>query len=211
MKIELRLPFCTCGRETKPVSRKIARGPARPEAPWRIGGISSAARVRLDRSSSSVWLPNTWNTRSRMVATGVTAAVRRAACTAESLLRMRQAVVRHKRRDMRQFRLLRPQELLARRNVEEQVAHRNDGASAQRDFVATQHLAAGDFDARAGGLLRRTRFEQQAGNRRDGRQRLAAKPSVAIESRSFTSRSLLVAWRSKASSASSRSMPQPSL
>ena len=36
------------------------------------------------------------------------------------------------------------------------------------------------------------------------------KPSVAMESRSFTSRSLLVAWRSKASMASSRSMPQPS-
>ena len=35
-------------------------------------------------------------------------------------------------------------------------------------------------------------------------------PSVAIESRSFTSCSLLVAWRSKASRASSRSMPQPS-
>ncbi|SPF32486.1 hypothetical protein SBA4_1160002 [Candidatus Sulfopaludibacter sp. SbA4] len=35
-------------------------------------------------------------------------------------------------------------------------------------------------------------------------------PRVAMESRSFTSRSLLVAWRSKASSASSRSMPQPS-
>src|SRR5579862_6564941 len=36
------------------------------------------------------------------------------------------------------------------------------------------------------------------------------KPKVAMESRSFTSRSLLVAWRSKASKASSRSMPQPS-
>src|ERR1035438_1989624 len=35
-------------------------------------------------------------------------------------------------------------------------------------------------------------------------------PRVAMESRSFTSRSLLVAWRSKASSASSRNMPQPS-
>ena len=36
------------------------------------------------------------------------------------------------------------------------------------------------------------------------------KPSVEMESRSLTSRSLLVAWRSKASSASSRNMPQPS-
>ena len=36
------------------------------------------------------------------------------------------------------------------------------------------------------------------------------KPSVAMESRSLTSLSLLVAWRSKASRASSRSMPQPS-
>src|SRR6266481_5162897 len=35
-------------------------------------------------------------------------------------------------------------------------------------------------------------------------------PSVPMESRSLTSRNLLVAWRSKASMASSRDMPQPS-
>src|SRR5579864_380898 len=35
-------------------------------------------------------------------------------------------------------------------------------------------------------------------------------PRVAMERRSFTSRNLLVAWRSKASMASSRSMPEPS-
>ena len=43
-------------------------------------------------------------------------------------------------------------------------------ASSQRSM-----LAAGDFDARAGGLLGGARFEQQPRHGRDGRQRLAAK------------------------------------
>ncbi len=42
----------------------------------------------------------------------------------ERLVGMRQAVMRYQRRDVRQFRLLRAQKLLARRNVEEQIAHR---------------------------------------------------------------------------------------
>ena len=88
---------------------------------------------------------------------------------------MRQAVVRHQRRDVRQFGLLRAQKFLARRHVEEQIANRDRRAAAQRRFLAAQHLAAGDFDARAGGLLRGARLEQQPRDRRDGRQRLAAK------------------------------------
>ena len=120
---------------------------------------------------------------------------------------MRQAVVRHQRGDVRQFGLLGAQKLAARRNIEEQIADRDDGAAGQRRFVAAQHLAARDLDRGAGGLFGRPRLQQQPRDRRDRRQRFAAKPSVAIDSRSFTSRSLLVAWRSKASSASSRSMP----
>jgi hypothetical protein len=45
----------------------------------------------------------------------------------ERFLRMRQAVVRRKRSDVRELGLIRPQELLARRNVVEQVANRDGG------------------------------------------------------------------------------------
>ena len=88
---------------------------------------------------------------------------------------MGQAVVGHQGGDVRQLGLLRAQEFLARRHVVEQVAHRNRGAAAQRRFLTAQHLAAGDFDRRTGGFFFRAGFEQQARNRRDGRQRLAAK------------------------------------
>ena len=50
-----------------------------------------------------------------------------------------------------------------------------DGAAAERRLLAAQHLAAGDFDARAGGLFGGARFEQQARNGGDGGQRLASK------------------------------------
>ena len=101
--------------------------------------------------------------------------VRAAVPQFERLIRMRQAVVRHERRDVRQFGLFRAQEFLARRHIEEQIAHGDGGAAAARDFVAAQNFAARDFDARAGLLVGRTRFEQQARDRGDGGQRLAAK------------------------------------
>src|SRR5580704_5245209 len=88
---------------------------------------------------------------------------------------MRQTIVRYERRDMRQFRLLRPQELLARRNVEEQIANGYRGAAAARDLIAVQYLAAGDLDARSGLFVGGSRLEQQARNGGDGRQRLTAK------------------------------------
>ena len=80
---------------------------------------------------------------------------------------------------MRQFRLLRAQELLSRGNIEEQIAHGNCGPGAPRDLIAVQDLAPGDLDARSGLLVERPRFEQQARNRGDGRQRLAAKSQRA--------------------------------
>ena len=124
---------------------------------------------------------------------------------------MRQAVVRDQRGDVRQLGLLGAQEFLARRDVEEQIAHRDGGAAAARDLLAAQHFAARDFDARAG-LLPPASAVSSSSRETEAMEGSASprKPSVAMESRSFTSRSLLVAWRSKASSASSRSMPQPS-
>ena len=82
--------------------------------------------------------------------------------------------MRDQRGDVRQFGLLGAQEFLARGNVVEQVADGDGGAAAQRRFFAAQHLAAGDFDARAGGLFGGAGFEQQPRDGGDGRQRLAA-------------------------------------
>ena len=79
-----------------------------------------------------------------------------------------------RRGDVRQLGLLGAQELAARGNVVEKVADGDGGAAAERGFLAAQHLAAGDFDARAGGLLGGAGFEQQARDGGDGGQRLAA-------------------------------------
>ena len=123
---------------------------------------------------------------------------------------MRQAVMRDQRGDVGHFGLLRPQEFLARGNVKKQIAHRNDGAGGQRRLVAAQQLSARDFN-RGSGCSSGERVSSSSRDT-DAMEGSASprNPSVAIESRSFTSASLLVAWRSKASSASSRSMPQPS-
>ena len=99
----------------------------------------------------------------------------RAAGELQGLVGMRQAVVRHQRGDVRQLGLLGAQKFLARGDVVEEIADRDAGAAAERRLLAAQHLAAGDLDARAGGLLLRARFEQQPRDRRDRRQRLAAK------------------------------------
>ena len=89
---------------------------------------------------------------------------------------MRQAVVRHQRGDVRQLGLVGPQKLLARRDVVEQIANRDGGSRRPRELIAAQHLAARDFDRRAGRLFGRARFEQQPRHRSDGGQRFAAKP-----------------------------------
>ena len=124
---------------------------------------------------------------------------------------MRQAVVRHQRGDVRQLGLLGAQELPARRHVVEKVAHRDgrcrrparlprSAASCRRRFRCACRWSPRPSAFRAAGARpRRWRAALRRGS-----------PSVEMESRSLTSRSLLVAWRSKASRASSRSMPQPS-
>ena len=71
MKIELRLPFCTCGREKKPVRRKVRVGGSsgfgsRYSAMAALGGTlaggsnSSFSRTPISTRSSSTWLPKTW-------------------------------------------------------------------------------------------------------------------------------------------------------
>ena len=128
----------------------------------------------------------------------------------ERLVGVGQAVVGDEGRDVREFGLVGAQELLARGNVEEEVADGDGGAGRERGFVAADHLAAGDSRRGCRSILpaacvSRIKRETQA---IEG-SASPRKPSVAIESRSFTLESFEVAWRSKASRASSRSMPQP--
>ena len=92
----------------------------------------------------------------------------------ESLIGMCQAVMRHERPDVRQFGLIGTQKFLSSRNIEEQVANGDGGADGACDLVAAQQFAAGDFDCRAGLFLGGARFEQQAADRSNGRQRFAA-------------------------------------
>ena len=82
---------------------------------------------------------------------------------------MRQAVVGHQRGDVRQFGLLGAEELLARRHVEEEIAHRNVGAARVRHLVAMEHLAASDLDARAGGFVGGASLQKEARDGGDGR------------------------------------------
>ena len=127
----------------------------------------------------------------------------------KALCRMRQAVVRHQRRDVRDLGLVRPQEFLARRNVVEQIPNRDGRAPGQGRFIAAQELAACDLDRGADLILGAAFPAASAKPRRWKASASPRNPSVAIESRSLTSASLLVACRSNASSASSRSMPLP--
>src|SRR5262249_9518204 len=85
----------------------------------------------------------------------------------ETLVGMRQGVVRDQRRDVSEFGLFGAQKLAPRRHVVEQVAYRDHGAAAERRFLTAQHFAAGDFDACPRGFIHRPRLQQEARYRRD--------------------------------------------
>src|ERR1039457_5628373 len=93
----------------------------------------------------------------------------------ERLVGVRQTVMRDQRRDVRELGLVGAQEFLAGRNVEEQVADRDGGPDAGGQLIAAQQLSTGNLDDGAGGLLRRAGLQEQARDRRDGRQRLDRK------------------------------------
>ena len=76
----------------------------------------------------------------------------------ERLVRMRQAIVRHQRGNVRQFRGLRPQKLLSRRHIEEEVAHGNSRPARQRHFFHLEQLAPGNLHPRPRGLFLRPRL-----------------------------------------------------
>ena len=93
----------------------------------------------------------------------------------ESFFRMSQTIVRAQLRDVRKFRLIRPQEFLACGDVEKKIADRNCRARPQCGLFALKHLAAGDFNARAGPLFFGMRLKSQPRDRCDGWKRFAAK------------------------------------
>ena len=108
---------------------------------------------------------------------------------------------------VRQLGRLGAQKLAARRRVEEEIGDRDGGSARQGSVVDVQNFAAGNFDVRAGAVLAgRVSSVTRATEAIDG-SASPRKPSVAIDSRSSAVRSFEVAWRSKASSASSRFMP----
>ena len=93
----------------------------------------------------------------------------------EALIGMREAIVRHQGGDVSELSLLSAQELLARRDVVEEVAHGDSGARSPRHLVAREDLATGDLNARSDCLIVRAGFKKQSGNAGDAWQCLAAK------------------------------------
>ena len=119
--------------------------------------------------------------------------------------------MRDQRCDVRQFSLLGAQKLLARRNVEEKIAHRDDRARDSPRSRRTAESCRPRSSTRVPVVSSADRVSSSS-RETDPMEGSASprKPSVAdLDSRSLTSCSLLVACRSKASRASSRSMPQP--
>jgi hypothetical protein len=93
----------------------------------------------------------------------------------KAFIRVSKAVVGDERPDMGQFRWVGAQKLLSGWYVEEQIANRDRSANCASEFVASQQLAAGDFDSRTGLFIDRMCLEQQAADRGDGWESLAAK------------------------------------
>ena len=126
----------------------------------------------------------------------------------EVLLRMGKRVVGDQRGHVRQLCGFCAQEFAARGRVEEEIGDGDCGSARQGGVVHVENFAAGNFDAafrRASSPVEVSRVTR-ATEAMEG-SASPRKPSVAMESNSSAVRSLEVAWRSKASSASSRFMP----
>src|SRR5262249_29637660 len=83
----------------------------------------------------------------------------RSAVELERFLRMRQAVVRRQRRDVRQLRLLGAEKLATRRHVVEEIADGDPGTAGEGRFLTAQQFAACKLDQRPRGFLRRPCLE----------------------------------------------------
>ena len=125
------------------------------------------------------------------------------------LVGMGQRVVRDQRSDMREFGGFGLEKFLARGRVEKKIADGDRGSGGRPDSSTLKILPP---------LISTTVPEGSPGSRVSRRRRQMEaiegsasprKPSVAMLSRSSAFLSLEVAWRSKASKASSRTMPQP--
>ncbi len=94
----------------------------------------------------------------------------------EVLLRMRQRVMSHQRRHVRQLSRFRAQKFPPRRRVEEKIGDRNGGSPRQRRVFHAQHFAAGNVDVRARRFFAVRGVECNPRHRSNRRQRLAAEP-----------------------------------
>ena len=112
--------------------------------------------------------------------------------------------------DIAAFRILRAQKFSTRRQI---VKNRADFYLGAGGFPAVSHrfdLASRDDDLRSGDCPRFARCQAKTRNAGNALGGLRPKPEVAMAARSAAVRSLLVAWRSNESKASSRSIPHPS-
>ena len=127
----------------------------------------------------------------------------------EMLVGMSQGVVRHQRCDVRKFGGFSLEKFLSRRDIKEEVADRDRRPGRQACFFHFEDLAAVDFDhgpeASSGARVSNRRRDTEAIEGKASPR----KPSVATLSKSAAFLIFEVAWRSKASRASSRTMPQP--
>src|SRR5205807_7267850 len=74
---------------------------------------------------------------------------------------------------MRELGGFRFEEFLARRSVEEEIAHRDGGAFRQSRLFYPEYLASGNFHDGSAGLFRRPGLEQDPAYRGDGGQGLS--------------------------------------
>ena len=94
----------------------------------------------------------------------------------ELFVGMRERVMRDERSDVPEFRRLRLQEIAPRRHAVKKIGHADRRPRRQPLRVHADKFSARKFDARSLFFLGRARLQQQARDRGDRRQRLAAKP-----------------------------------
>src|SRR5215468_11812327 len=91
------------------------------------------------------------------------------------LVRMSQSVVCDQGSDVRQLSRFCFEKFLARGDIEEEITHGNHCSGRNSGLFHFEQFAAGNFYTSSNTVLGRAGLEQQAGNRCNGWQSLAAK------------------------------------
>ena len=155
MKIELRLSFWISGRETKPCS---LISPFTGSSRFFHFAAAPRRRLRQPDALQRQQCAHRNQLVERLLAEDLIDALRmvchrrrnqhgiRGRVQLPMHFGMRQRVMRHQRRDVRQLGRFSLQKLTSRRNVEEQIAHRDAGSQRQPGFFDGKNFAAGNLD-----------------------------------------------------------------